>query len=140
MLLSFQCLCLLHPEDVYKYNNIHLQSQKTGSYALTFVIPFIKHMSLTQQQGALELTETITKPNTSLWEGKAAVRMLKLQLAFHHNLNTAVRLTSSSLKPQESLLKTFLMDTPLELKSLLQRAFKDALGGKTSALLAPTEK
>lgn len=66
--------------------------------------------------------------------------MLKLQLAFHHNLNTAVRLTSSSLKPQESLLKTFLMDTPLELKSLLQRAFKDALGGKTSALLAPTEK
>lgn len=108
-----------------------MQSQKTGSYALTFIIPLIKHTLLTQQQGALELTETITKPNTSLWEGKAAVRMQKLQLAFHHNLNTDMRLTSSSLKPLKSLLKAFLMDTPLEVKSLLQRAFEDAPGGKT---------
>lgn len=43
-----------------------------------FTIPFIEHMPFPQQQGALELTETITKPNTSLCQGKASIKTLNL--------------------------------------------------------------
>lgn len=97
-------------------------------------------MPFPQQQGALELTETITKPNTSLCQGKASIKTLNLQLTFQHNQNTDIRAASSSLKLQKSLMKTLLMDIPLEVESPLHRAFKDTLGGLTLDLLAPKVK
>lgn len=97
-------------------------------------------MPFPQQQGALELTKTIAKPNTSLCQGKASIKTLHLHLTFQHNQNTDMRAVSSSLKLQKSLMKTILMDTPLEVESALRRAFKDTLGGLTLDPLAPKEK
>lgn len=76
-------------------------------------------MPFPQQQGALELTETITKPNTSLCQGKASIKTLNLYLTFQHNYNTDMRAESSSPKLQKSLMTTFLMDIPLEAESPL---------------------
>lgn len=67
-------------------------------------------------------------------------KTLNLQLTFQHNQNTDMRAVSSSLKLQKALLKTLLMDTPLEVESPLHRAFKDTLGGLTLDLLAPKVK
>lgn len=102
-----------------------------------FIISFIKHMPFSQQQGALQLTETLTKPHTALCQGEDSIKTLNLQLNFQHNQNTDVRAESSSLKLQKSLMKALLMDTPLEVEPPLLGAFKDMLGGLTSDLLAP---
>lgn len=55
-------------------------------------------MPFHHQQGALELTETITKPNTSLCQGKASIKTVNLQLTFQYNQNTDTRAVSLSLK------------------------------------------